>query len=380
MRRTPQWTWAVLARASFFATVVTSALATSAQVPPRDEDAPVVFRATTELVQFDAVVVNAEGRPVGTLTAYDFEVRQDGQLVELRDVAFIDRTVRLRHLELRRVDGADVTPRAGIDVDTLIVLIDDMTMTPDGFGRVQDGLRRFVETLPVGIEAGILRTGETGRRATALTSDRDELTGRVDALRYRARSVRGGAARSGAASPGYRDIERTFVDGTLGSLNSLLVSLRDLPGRKTVILLSEGIALSVGSGTTDDGHWLAQPIEGRLNRLAQLAADAGVVVHTVDVSGVPSDGAGSLKRRMNMRDGMTTVADRMGGVYFGLANDLSQPLGRIAELEQGYYLLSYAPPDGTFVEREPAPFRRLTVTMRDKRYRVLTRPGFFGRR
>ncbi len=383
---------AVAAVASVVAAVGIGALALSAQAPPRDDETPVVFRATTELVQFDAVVVDTDGRPVGTLTADDFEIRQDGQLVELRDVTFIDRTARLRRLEARRVGDEDVVPRAGIDVDTLVVLIDDMTMTPDGFERVRHGLRQFFATLPVGIEAGVLRTGETGRRSTVLTADREDLTARIDGLRYLARSARGGAARSGAASPGHRDLERTFVDGTLGSLNSLLVSLRSLPGRKTVILLSEGIALQIGTGImgeavigstqagTDENHWLAQPIEGRLQRLAQLAADAGVVVHAVDVRGVPADGAGNLAEWVNMRDGMTTLAARMGGVYFGFANDLTQPLKRIAEFEQGYYLLSYVPPGGTFVDHEPAPFRRLTVSLRDDALRVLTRPGFFGRR
>jgi len=33
---------------------------------------------------------------------------------------------------------------------------------------------------------------------------------------------------------------------------------------------------------------------------------------------------------------------------------------------------------GTFVDREPAPFRRLTVTVRDQHHRVLTRPGSSG--
>lgn len=65
--------------------------APEAQAP---EESPVVFRATAELVQFDAVVLNAARRPVPTLTVDDFEVRQDGDLVELRDVAFIARASR----------------------------------------------------------------------------------------------------------------------------------------------------------------------------------------------------------------------------------------------------------------------------------------------
>lgn len=368
-----------------------SASAVEGQTPVRGEEPPVVFRATTALVQFDAVVLDGEGRPVTTLTRNDIVVRQDGTPVELRDVTFIDRAGRLRDL-VRRTDGAHVAaPRAGIEVDPIVLLVDDMVMTADGFARVRAALREFVQHVPDGLEVGILRTGETGRQSTSLSADRDALLQRIEAMRYLARSAGGGMGASGAMSPGHTDLDRTFIDGTLGSLTSLLVNLRALPGRKTIVLLSEGIALRMGTGLmgaasvgssvlgTDEGHWLTQPIEGRLNRLAQLAADAGVVVHTADVSGVPSDAAGDLARRVNMRDGMTTIAERTGGVYFGLDNDLSNPLARIANLERGYYLLSYVPPAGTFVDHEPAPFRTLSVTLRDDRHRVLTRPGFFGR-
>jgi VWFA-related protein len=188
--------------------------------------------------------------------------------------------------------------------------------------------------------------------------------------------VRGGLARSGAGSPGYRDLERTFVDGTLGSFNSLLVSLRALPGRKTVVVFSEGIALRV-----DQQGWLAQPIEGRLNRLAQLAAEGGVTTHTVDVTGV--SGALStpqLADQMDLRDGLDNLARRMAGLYLHNANDLLEPLRRIAAVEKGYYLLSYAPPDGTFVRARNAPFRKLSVTVRQPGLVVHTRAGFFGRR
>jgi VWFA-related protein len=381
---------AALASALALAGVSASPGVADGQAVVRDQAPPVVFRATTALVQFDAVVLDGEGRPVTTLTRDDIVVRQDGTPVVLRDVTFVDRAERLRDL-VRRTDGTHVAnPRTGIDVDPIVLVVDDMVMTADGFARVRSALRTFVQDLPDGIEIGILRTGETGRQSTTLSADRQHLLDRIAAMRYLARSAQAGIA-SGAMSPGHQDIDRTFVDGTLGSLNSLLVNLRALPGRKTIVLLSEGVALRIGTGLmgaasvgstvlgTDDRHWLTQPIEGRLNRLAQLAADAGVVVHTADVSGVPADAAGDLARRMDLRDGMTTIAERTGGLYFGLDNDLANPLARIADLERGYYLLSYVPPDGTFVEHEPAPFRRLSVTVRDNRHRVLTRPGFFGR-
>ena len=132
----------------------------------------------------------------------------------------------------RWLKDPDRVPVLGIDVEPLVLLVDDMAMTPDGVKRVKDALRAFVlDGAPPGLEIGILRTGQGGRRTTALTADRDELLTRVEAMQYLARSYHGGpASESGASEPGTQRLEQTFIVGTLGSLNSLLADLRRLPG------------------------------------------------------------------------------------------------------------------------------------------------------
>jgi VWFA-related protein len=325
-----------------------------------------VFRITTALIQFDAQVTDSGGRPITSLTRDDFEVLQDGVRVPLRDAAFIDR----HPLEV----AADRSPVVGVDVEPLVFLIDDMAMSPDAFARIRTGLRDVVSCrLPAGVEVGILRTGETGRRTTRLTAAPDVLLARIDAMRYLARSYRRGlVSGSGASGPGGPQLERTFVEGTLGSITSLLADLRRLPGRKVVVLLSEGVALDMG-----DGEALSASVEERMNRLAQLAAVAGVTLHGVDVSGVRGAPT-SLRLRASLRDGLVSLAERMGGRFLEGGNELTQALRRLAALERGYYLLSYEPPDGTFVTGKPAPFRRLTVRVRRQGVDVRTRSGFFG--
>ena len=346
-----------------FAFLVAAFSAQDAAAPPP------LFRVSTTLVQFDAVVVDEDGLAVRSLAREDFDVRQDGAPVTLKEAIFVDRTAR----------GAtavpqDGTPRLGVDVEPLVFLIDDMAMTPDGFNRTLEGLRQFVRAgVPPGLEIGILRTGERGRRTTAMTSEPGVLLRRLDGMRYLARSLRQGlASGSGAAGAGTRDLERTFLEGTLGSLNSLIADLRRFPGRKTVVLLSEGVALQLSDRM---GDWL----EARLNRLSQLAAEAGVTTHTIDVAGV-SAAASSLAVAMTLRDGLLTLPERMAGLHLGLKNDLIVPLRRIAAFERGYYLLSYEPPDGTFVAGGSAPFRKLSVRLRREGLTVKTRAGFFGRR
>jgi VWFA-related protein len=327
---------------------------------------PLVFRITTELVQFDAVVVDRQGRHVTSLTREDFEIRQDDRPVALRDVTFVDRQVRAAD----KVSDPNHIPQVGIDIEPLVYLIDDMAMTLEGFERVRRGLREFfARGVPPGVEVGFLRTGERGYRTTMLTADRDELLKRIDGMRYLARSIRQGVtSASGAAGAGTKQLERTFLEGTLGSLNSLLVDLRRLPGRKTVVLLSEGVALDIAPGSP--------PVEGRLNRLSQLAGEAGVTMHCVDLNVFSMP----LHYRVAFSDGLTTMAVRMAGLYLAPQNDLTEPLERIAAFERGFYLLSYEPPDGTFVTGPTPPFHRLSVRVRRDDVSVRTRAGFFGRR
>ena len=144
------------------------AAAPSATAQPPSPGAASVFRVTTEIVQFDATVVDREGKPVTTLGRGDFVVLQD---------------------------GVPAYPSSGSTSSRWSLLVDDMAMTPDGFKRVKDALRAFVlDGMPPGLEIGILRTGQSGRRTTALTADRDELLTRVEAMQYLARSYHGGPA------------------------------------------------------------------------------------------------------------------------------------------------------------------------------------------
>lgn len=323
----------------------------------RPSPSSMLFRVTTTVVQFDAQVSDTDGRPIVSLTRDDFEVLQDGVPVVLTDATFIARQVRQANAG---------SPQSDVTWAPLVFLIDDMAMTPAGFQRVRNGLRALVEReLSAGVEVGILRTGEPGWRTTTLTADRSALLKRISDMRYLLRSFRKGlASGSGVSGPDGRGIERPFTEGTLGSLTSLFVDLRRLSGRKVVVLLSEGVTLDVGPGE----NWGAS-LEDRMNRLGQLGALAGVTTHCIDASGV---------ELTSLKDGLVRTSEQLGGRYLGSGNDLTRAFERLVAMEEGYYLLSYGPPPGTFVEAQPPPFRKLTVRVRGKNLDVRTRRGFFG--
>jgi VWFA-related protein len=196
---------------------------------------------------------------------------------------------------------------------------------------------------------------------------------------------RGGRmSRSGATGAGTTDKDRVFLEGTLGSLNSLLVDLRSLPGRKVVVVLSEFIALTASE---DDGHepgglgvtpgtWQYANVAERLRRLGRLAAESGVTVHTIDLAGVNNLGS---RGRATLDEGLHVVAAELGGVYFGNSNEVGPLLERLLSAEQGQYILSYVPPDGTFDSGKKPRFVPVTVRVSRPGVTVHVRSGFYTR-
>ena len=357
-----------------------------------------VFRVTSELVQFDALFVDAQGRPVTDIRKEDVTVRQDARPVPLRDLRFVPRLAAAARPAAASAatpsrpstpPAAAAGPPSDVGVEPCIFLIDDLAMSPDGFDRVKVGLRAlFEQELPPGVEVGLLRTGELGNPKTQLTGDHAALQRTVAGMRYRVNRWRGGiVSRSGAHGASSGGGDRVFLEGTLGSLNSLLLNLKPLPGRKVVVLLSEYVALIAndadvrpgGPGTRGSvlGDVRYDGVGGRFRRLGHVAANAGVTVHAIDVSGVF---AANGTFRAQMTEGLHAVADELGGLYFGARNDMQDLLARLMTVEQGYYVLAYVPPDGTFDDRGKARFVPLHVDVTRPGVRVRTRAGFFTRR
>lgn len=353
-----------------------------------------LFRVTSELVQFDALFVDGAGRPVTDIRKDEVTVRQRGTPVPLRDLRFQARAsaVALPATSPASASSPPLPAAPGgpasevVDVEPWIFLIDDLAMSPDGFERVKVGLRTFFEQdLPPGVEVGLLRTGELGNPKTQLTADRAALQRRVSEMRYRVNRWRGGVvSRSGAHGAGSGSGDRVFLEGTLGSLNSLILGLRPLPGRKVVVLLSEFLALTANDldvepariGIRAMNAGLYGGVTARFKRLGSVAAAAGVTVHAVNALGVASV---SGKDRAGLNEGLHAMADELGGLYFRGRNDVADLLARLMTAEQGYYVLAYVPPDGTFDDGGKQRFVPVTVSVSRPGVTVRTRAGFFTR-
>jgi hypothetical protein len=206
-----------------------------------------------------------------------------------------------------------------------------------------------------------------------------------------------------------------FTVGTLGALNFVVRGLKDLPGRKAVVLFSDGISIFASdSGSRDRNERVLEA----LRQLVERANRASVVFYPIDTRGLqpgwsasddtiggaqapsgsgPSGaltGVGSIQadqmgqqvlgfRSAEMfegQNGLSYLARNTGGLAVFNNNDLNRGIRRALDDLGGYYLIGYRPDETTF---DPASglrrFNTWTITVKGHpNLKVRTRSGFIN--
>jgi VWFA-related protein len=377
-------------------------------------------RITTNLVQVDAVVVDGNGKPVTDLRPDEVRIYEDGRPRKITNFSYIADTGG-------RAAAAAPSPAAGAtppqfrlrpeDVRrTIALVVDDLGLSFQTIYSTRRALKKFVaEQMRPGDMVAIIRTSGGVGALQQFTSDRRQLYAAVGALKWY------GTGRSGPTpfeptdtpTPGSRGdkadakkaeqevfSEELSTVGTLGAISHVVRGLRDLPGRKTVIVISDGIRIR------DDGDPARDTRASRaLRRLIDQAARASVVIHTMNAAGIQwfsataadslttGSGIGARDARQmgevitgraadaaERQAGLSQLAEMTGGAAVQNSNDLSAGIRRLVDDGGGYYLIGYQPDDSTFdAGTGRRLFHRLSLKVtRPGRYRVRMRDGFFG--
>jgi VWFA-related protein len=176
----------------------------------------------------------------------------------------------------------------------LALVVDDLGLSAESLGRTRDALRQFVnQQMQPGDLVAIVQTSGGIGVLQQFTSDRQRLLAAIDRISFfRSRAWVSGYEREPeddrvfsiqrniSLPTGLERIRRLrnemLTVGTLGGLNLVVRGLRELPGRKSVVLFSESMR-TTGEDT------------GRPNRAFQasrmvvdLANRASAVVNVVD--------------------------------------------------------------------------------------------------
>lgn len=401
---------------------------TATPTPTTDDG---VVKITTTLIQIDATVLDKNGKPVKGLTAEDFEIFENGKKQQITNFSLIELQPGTSSQPLTNQPNSSgitttVPPTSGLSYNqvrrTLALVVDDLGLSFASTEWVKRALRKFVdEQIQPGDLAAIIRTSSGVGALQQFTTDKRLLHLAIDRIRWSSRGRTGVSTfspiepttgevennapditgRSGmkqiAGLVEEREMKRDaqeaqeaiFASGTLGAVNFVMRGMGQLPGRKAVILFSDGFKLFSRKGSNTR-------VQESLQQLTDTANRSGVIIYTVDAKGLDApmltaedDTFGldstQVDERLEVRSkdfldtqqSLRYVAEQTGGFAIINQNDLSKGVGRILDDQKSFYLIGYQPDEDIF-DIEKRRFNKLTVKVNRPGLRVRYRSGFFG--
>ncbi len=277
-----------------------------------------VIRITTELVQTDVVVTDKNDQIVPDFKLSDFEVFENGKKQDLQFVDFISLDLGRSHSSADNpttlLPGADVA--AGRELTArnirrvMAFVVDDVTIPAQDMARARRVLNEFVDhKMQEGDLVAIVRTVGGQGLLEQFTSDRQILRRAIMQLGVRSippyLGTDGEAERVTPPSP-FSDTTATETvssnnefegpnEGTnqvpramlaLSVAKYIIDGLRQIPGRKNLILLSGGLPLF----DLSRGGALIGDVSQLFRTVADSATRSGVVINTMDVRGLTTAG------------------------------------------------------------------------------------------
>jgi len=228
-----------------------------------------VVKISVTLVQVDAVVTDDKGRHVSDLKPEDFEIFEDGRRQHITNFSYVtaEPVPASEPAPAGKSNKVALAPapshlRPDQVRRTIALVVDDLGLSFESTAYLKDSLKKFVDQqMQQGDLVAVIRTGAGMGALQQFTSDKRQLYAAIERVRWNplgrgltsafAPIERGplrGVTETGIDAPRPSESiaqlrEDLFAVGTLGALNFIVRGLRDLPGRKSVILFSDGFKL-----------------------------------------------------------------------------------------------------------------------------------------
>jgi VWFA-related protein len=394
------------------ATLTTPAQQPPAQPPPPQPPAgagdqpPVRFKVEVNYVEIDAVVTDAAGNFVRTLSKDDFQVFEDGKSQAVSVFSLVDLPIAVADPPLFApvpIEPDVASNAEEFDGRVFVLVLDDLSTHFARSMRVKTAARQFIER-HVGANdlVAIVTTGGSRSGAQEFTSSKPRMLKAIDSFMgqklrsatlekiddyYRQRDMRTGEApRDGS------EAERAFkARNTLSTLESVANYMTGIRGRrKAVLFFSEGIDYD----TTN-------PIQNRYaTDIIQETQDAiaaatranvsfygidprglgGLSDEIMDIQSLPEDNSLGLTTLQNelrtSQDSLRTLSAETGGFAAVNRNDFADTFSRIVRENSSYYVLGYYSSD----TRRDGRFRRLDVRTKQPDLQVRARRGYVAPR
>jgi VWFA-related protein len=256
------------------------------------------IQVSVEEVRIDAVVLK-KGKQVVDLTAKNFEVYQDGQLVQLTSCKYVNDQLApaaqpsvAKSAALKPKDSRKLPPIPMVKLTrdsvrrAVIFIVDDISMDFTNLYHARMGLKKFAEAqMQQGDLIAIFRTSYGNSAIQVFTSDKRELLARIEAVEWGPNAGR--VLSEDELNPVYESQSST--------INYAIKALKDMPGRKELVVITAQPQLGGGvAGSPADTFTYESRYKAQFDKLADDALRAGVVIHLLDIRGVEVEDMSSL--------------------------------------------------------------------------------------
>ena len=404
------------------------------------QDRPLVFQVGAELVVLDVGANDASGREVADLSASEIQVIEDGSPRPVQQLQLIR-----RHLTVTdAAQPANSTPAGGPstsapsrthDSTTLIVAIDLNSIPVDAVPRVNAAILDLLAARQAEVPAVmIVALSQRLEVLQPFTTDRELLRRAIDRiaaasavqtdmapLYARLDRICGIAGPNDVVNMGVSTGQDIVTEGnrrmvfTANALAGLAQSLKDVPGRKHLVLYSAGYTMNLVARVIDTvtaivsacsdadilrvrrslgqqlGMVMPPDVTGSMRVIVDRATLSQVSFYSVDASGLTTQmvpalqkgnsrgGRAPLPRFASMSEGaghdfLDTLARETGGRVFLNTNDLgSGLLGAVRDAE-AYYLVGYEPLESG----KKSSFRAVKMTTTRPNVTLRYRRGYYA--
>ena len=431
------------------AALLFAALICAQQTPPQPppQRAAGTLRGGVSAVLVDVVVRDKRGLPVRELTQADFEILEDGVPQSVGSFTPVFEGSGLRDATLPATPAAGAaaagTATAGAarpeaSGGPIVTALVFDRLTPEARRLAVTAAQAYIgahtETPSYigifGVDLALSAYAPFTRNASVLRQALDRVAGRASAnlntVDQQVRSAAGqraaqaadaaaravgGAGRSGSpgGAPGdallaqmasrmlqeFEVMERDQSGyATTNGLFSIVNALRAVPGRKSLILFSEGIAIPPA-------------VQRLFLGVIDAANRANVSIYTMDAAGLRAEsdlakirdqvnetaaGGGGIQSkggdaplskaleknedvlRQDPHSGLGTLAQSTGGIIFDSTNSLREAFDRVETDLRNYYLLGYTPRRDVYDGR----FRTIDVKVKRPGVTVAARKGYYA--
>jgi VWFA-related protein len=409
----------------------------SQQTPDEQE----VIKVTSNLVSVDVLVKDKKGKAVTDLKPEDFTVSENGVP---QHIEFFDSTLTSENgagrpgTTIVSTQPKPGTP-SGLPRNIIALVLDGQTTELANLKRVREGIEKYIRerisdtdsvalfSISGGLQllqsftrdkarliaavdkaytsSNVSKTAEARSLAQDIASIRNKLSGAPTEV---AASPSAGAAGSAAAEgliaqhvlEQYMQLRSALsVQQTrpvLAALAAICEGLRPVPGKKTLVMFSEGFV------TPETLDWQLQTTIDIANRanvtiyiidasgLTGGTPTSGALVAASPLAGISGDNSPESRRRVGggesvfditrqeglnrQQDVLYKISEDTGGRFIKNTNDIAVGLDRIDSEIRSRYTLAYRSTDSNF----DGSFRKVKIEVRRPDTNVVARPGYYA--